>query len=126
MKTKTNHLLVKQPLQIEALLAAVRRQTGLDHFGDETFREPLSRLLESCENEAHLNTMGRCALTQDILQLLINRLHIQRDREEWQWIAAEAITAPLFTMGLPRTGDRTSSKSGGDSAVSWTLVNSQI
>jgi hypothetical protein len=58
MKTKTNHLLVKQPLQIEALLAAVRRQTGLDDFGDETFREPLSRLLESCENEAHLNTMG--------------------------------------------------------------------
>jgi len=40
MKTKANHLLVKQPLQIEALLAAVRRQTGLDHFGDETFREP--------------------------------------------------------------------------------------
>jgi len=66
--------------------------------------------------------MGRCALTQGILQLLINRLHIQRDREEWQWIAAEAITAPLFTMGLPRTGDRTSSKSGGDSAVSWKLV----
>jgi hypothetical protein len=56
--------------------------------------EPLSRLLESCENEAHLNTMGRCALSQDILQLLINRLHIQRDREEWPWIAAEAITAP--------------------------------
>jgi hypothetical protein len=50
MKTKTNHLLVKQPLQIEALLAAVRRQTGLDDFGDETFREPLSRLLESCES----------------------------------------------------------------------------
>jgi hypothetical protein len=40
--------------------------------------------------------MGRCALTLNILQLLINRLHIQRDREEWQWIAAEAITAPLF------------------------------
>ena len=85
---------LKQPLQIEALLAAVPRQTGLDHFGDETFREPLSRLLESCENEAHLNTMGRCALSQDILQLLINRLHIQLDREEWPWIAAEAITLP--------------------------------
>jgi hypothetical protein len=40
--------------------------------------------------------MGRCALAQDILQLFINRLHIQRDREEWPWIAAEAITAPLL------------------------------
>ena len=57
--------LMKQPLQIEALLAAARRQTGLDDFGDETFLEPLSRLLDSCENEAHLNTIGRCALSQD-------------------------------------------------------------
>jgi hypothetical protein len=94
---------VKQPLQIGTLLAAVRRWTGLDDFGDETFREPLSRVLESCENEAHLNTMGRCALTQDILQLLINRFHIRRGHE-WPWIEAEAITAPLFIMGLPRTG----------------------
>ena len=41
--------LMKLPLQIEALLAAARRQTGLDDFGDETFREPLSRLLDSCK-----------------------------------------------------------------------------
>jgi hypothetical protein len=44
------------------------------------------------------DTMGRCALTQDILQL-----HIRRDREEWPRTAAEAITAPPFKMGLPRT-----------------------
>jgi hypothetical protein len=75
--------LMKQPLQIEGLLAAARRQTGLDDFGDETFREPLSRLLDSGENEAHLNTIGRCALSHDLLQLLINRLYIQRDRVQW-------------------------------------------
>jgi hypothetical protein len=96
--------LMKQPLQIEALLAAARRQTGLDDFGDETFLEPLSRLLDSCENGAHLNTIGRCALSQDLLQLLINRLYIQRDRGQWPRIREEAITAPLFIMGLPRTG----------------------
>ena len=96
--------LMRQPLQTEALLAAARRQTGLDDFGDETFREPLSRLLDSCENEAHLNTIGRCALSQDLLQLLINRLYIQRDRGQWPRIREEAITAPLFIMGLPRTG----------------------
>jgi hypothetical protein len=39
--------LMRQPLEMEALLAAARRQTGLDDFGDETFREPLSRLLDS-------------------------------------------------------------------------------
>jgi hypothetical protein len=59
------------------------------------FANPRGRLLDSCENEAHQ--------TQDILQLLINQLHIQRDREEWPRIAAEAITAPPLIMGLPRT-----------------------
>jgi hypothetical protein len=96
--------LMRQPLQTEVLLASVRRQTGLDDFGDETFREPLSRLLDSCQNEARLNTFGKCALTQDTLQLLINRLHIQRDRGQWPRIAEEAIIAPLFITGLPRTG----------------------
>ena len=38
------------------------------------------------------------------LQLLINRLYIQRDRGQCPRIAEEAITAPLFIMGLPRTG----------------------
>src|SRR5271165_1343872 len=96
--------LMRQPLQTEALLASVRRQTGLDDFGDEAFLEPLRRLLDSCQNEAHLNTFGKCALTQDTLQLLINRLQIQRDRGQWPRIAEEAIIAPLFITGLPRTG----------------------
>jgi hypothetical protein len=57
--------------------------------------DALSRLLDSCENEAHLNAN---------LQLLINRLHIQRDREKSPRIAEKAIIAPLFITGLPRTG----------------------
>jgi CheY-like chemotaxis protein len=57
--------------------------------------DALSRLLDSCENEAHLNAN---------LQLLIYRLHIQRDREKSPRIAEKAIIAPLFITGLPRTG----------------------
>jgi Sulfotransferase family len=76
----------------------------LDDFGDETFREPLSRLLTSCANEARLNIFGKCALTQDILQLLTNCLQIQHDRRKWPRIADETIVAPMFIVGLPRTG----------------------
>jgi hypothetical protein len=96
--------LLQQPLHTETLIAAARRQTGLDDFGDETFREPLSRLLTSCATEARLNGFGRCAVTQDVLQLLANRLQIQHDRGKWPRIADEAIIAPLFIVGLPRTG----------------------
>ena len=96
--------LMQQPLHTETLVAAARRQTGLDDFGDETFREPLSRLLSSCATEARLNVFGRCALTQDVLQILTNRLQIQRDRGKWPRIGDEVIIAPMFIVGLPRTG----------------------
>jgi hypothetical protein len=96
--------LMRQPLHAEALVAAAQRQTGLDDFGDEAFREPLSRLIASCRTEARLNILGRCALTQDILQLLTNRLQIQHDRIKWPRIADEPIVAPIFIVGLPRTG----------------------
>jgi hypothetical protein len=96
--------LMKQPLETELLIAAARRRARLNNFGDETFREPLRRLLDCCESEARLNTIGKLALTEDILQLLINRLQIQRDRHKWPRISEEAIVAPLFIVGLPRTG----------------------
>ena len=96
--------LLKQPLKTELLMAAARRRARLDDFGDETFREPLRRLLDSCESEARLNTFGKLALSEDVLQLLINRLQIQRDRRNWPGICEEAIVAPLFILGLPRSG----------------------
>jgi len=74
------------------LIAAARRRARLDNFGDETFREPLRRLLASCESETRLNTIGKLALAEDVLQLLINRLQTQRDRHNWPLIGSPAIT----------------------------------
>jgi hypothetical protein len=96
--------LMKQPLEAELLIAAARRRVRLDDSGDEIFREPLRRLLDCCECEAHLNSIGKLALAGDLLQLLINRLETQRDRQNWPGIGEEAIVAPLFILGLPRTG----------------------
>jgi hypothetical protein len=95
---------VKQPLETELLITAARRRTRLNDFGDETFREPLRRLLDSCESEARLNAIGKLALVEDVLQLLTNRLQMQRDRQSWPRISKETIVAPLFIFGLPRTG----------------------
>ena len=96
--------LMKPPLEAEPLIAAARRRARSDDFGDETFREPLRRLLESYQSEARLNSIGKLALKEDVLQLLANRLEIQRDRRRWPLICEEAIVAPIFILGLPRTG----------------------
>ena len=46
------------PLDGESLLAAARRETGLDDFGDDDWREPLDVLTGSLEREAELESDG--------------------------------------------------------------------
>jgi len=85
-----------RPLDMESLMEAARRRTGLTNFGDIAFHEPLRRLLDSCRNEAGLNSIGKLVCSEDILQLLCNRLEIQRDLENWPDIASQ----PIFSAGL--------------------------
>ena len=42
-------------LDAESILAEAREKTGLDDFGDDSFREPMVRLLRSMEEEAELS-----------------------------------------------------------------------
>src|ERR1700757_2150453 len=65
------------------LINAARLRTGLDDFGPGDFFEPLSRLLESCQQEARLNFVGRMALRSDLLRMLSNRLLLERDRHSY-------------------------------------------
>ena len=86
------------------LIDISRRRTGLDDFGPGDFFEPLSRLLESCEREAHLNFIGRLALRSDLVRMLSNRLLLERDRQLHPAIRTQRIKEPLFIVGLPRSG----------------------
>ncbi len=92
------------PLNAAELIATAQRRAGLDDFGQGDFFEPLTRLLESCHRDAELNLMGKIALRTDTLHCLRNRLLLQRDRRIHPEIANEQIQAPLFIVGLPRTG----------------------
>ena len=87
-----------------SLLAEASRKTGLDDFGDARFREPLRLLLDSLEREAHLTTLGRMIARRDVLRLLENRLRMESVHRAHPEIAAAPVPAPLFVVGLPRTG----------------------
>jgi hypothetical protein len=86
------------------LLDAACRATGLDDFEDADFREPLRRLLAALESEADLTLLGRIAAHRDLHGLLTNRLRLVEDRKQNPGIGAEGIVAPIFIVGLPRTG----------------------
>ena len=95
---------VSRRIPPEELIETAKRRANLDDFGDGDFREPLGHLLESCWRDARLNAIGSIALRSDVLRILRNRLLLQRDRSLHPEIAQHQIRAPLFVVGLPRTG----------------------
>ena len=85
------------------LIETAKRRAGLDDFGEGRFFDALSRLLDSCQDEARLNLVGKIALKTDVLETLCARLQMERDRQLYPNIARREIREPLFIVGLPRS-----------------------
>ena len=92
------------PLDESSLLNAACSATGLNNFGDEHWREPFQILIRSLEDDAELNMMGRLMARNDILIWLKNRLQITELIKKHPEILQEKIEAPMFIVGLPRSG----------------------
>lgn len=88
----------------DELLDAAIRQTGLADFGDDSFREGLEILLRALQVEAKLNSRGEAYIYDRIRLLLCQRLQVEDWFARHPEIADEPVTAPLFGLGLPRTG----------------------
>ncbi len=97
-------LLPQFSLNEERLLDAARAQAGLDDFGDDGFREPLRHFVDSLEAEADLTPIGRTIARREILQALTNRLELNDWRRRHPEIDRETVIAPIFIIGMPRTG----------------------
>ena len=91
-------------LDHRAILDEAIRRTGLHDWGGNEFREPLRLLLHCLDTEAHLTPLGRVTARNDTRALLENRLRLVEDRKRNPGIADTPIRAPLFIVGLPRTG----------------------
>jgi len=85
-------------------MAAAVERTGLDDFGDASFREGLEILVRALRDEARLNARGEGFIYDRLGLHLCQRLQV----EDWYCrhpeIDDESIEAPLFGLGLPRTG----------------------
>src|SRR5881227_984650 len=92
------------PIIATDLIGTAKRRCGLDDFGEGELFEALSRLLDSCRDEARLNLIGKIALKVDVLQALCARLKMERDRQLHPNISRQEIRKPLFIVGLPRSG----------------------
>jgi len=91
-------------LSVDALVAAARAATGLGDFGDERFRAPLGKLVGAIEREAELTPLGHLITRRRIVGLLANLLRAQALYAARPEILREEIRAPIFIVGLQRTG----------------------
>jgi hypothetical protein len=91
-------------LSLEGLLAAGRKQTGLDRFGDESFLPALKEVLKSLDADANLNPYGKEFAHGMIVGSLKNRLWANACLEEYPGILKRKITAPIVIIGPHRSG----------------------
>ena len=87
-----------------SLVAAARRASGLHDFGEDAFREPMRRVLDALDHEARLHPLGRIAMRTTLVRTLVNRLRLQQARDLHAEIRGWPVRAPVFIVGLPRTG----------------------
>jgi hypothetical protein len=91
-------------LEVDRLVAMAADRAGSDSFGGDSWREGLEVLVRSLNTEAALNEMGTSALADQIVGCLVNRLQIEQWYAKFPEIGDQQIVAPLFGLGLPRTG----------------------
>ncbi len=91
-------------IKVDQLIEAAKSRSGLDDFGSDSYREGLERLVVSINRESKLNDLGVIAVPEMLIGLLINRLQVEDCYHRHPEIDDEQIVAPLFGVGLPRTG----------------------
>jgi hypothetical protein len=91
-------------LDADSLHRAAHRRAGTTDYGPWNFAEPLDRLLKSYRDEAALTTLGRITVRELIVSLLENLLRMEAERAASTRVEEQRIVAPVFIVGLPRTG----------------------
>lgn len=94
----------RQALDAERLIARALAAARRTAFSDSSFLGPLKRLLTACEQEAGLSSFGRYGLWVDITRSLANVLCFDAAEELNPSLRTNAISAPLFVTGMPRSG----------------------
>ena len=91
-------------VDVDALIDQLTAETGLTNFGDPTYRDGLDVFVDALDNEADLNDIGRAAAAGQVQSALLNRLQIEQWWSDHPELEAEHIEAPIFIVGMSRSG----------------------
>lgn len=88
----------------DELVAAAVDATGLDDFGEPTWREGMELFVRSLNETAQLNELGVGVAGDGIVADLSTRLKLVDWRKQHPAVADQQIVRPIIIVGLPRTG----------------------
>jgi hypothetical protein len=91
-------------VKVSELVEAARSRSGLDDFGADTWQEGLEVLVRSFDDEAALTPEGEADIANRLVEKLVKRLEVEDVFKQHPEIADQQIVAPLFGLGLGRTG----------------------
>ena len=94
-------------LDVDRMMAAARRRTGLSDFGDAWFLEPLEVLVHSINHEARLTPVGMRIQRSRIVSALCTRLRAERLLREHPGILDADLGKIIVIAGLQRTATTT-------------------
>jgi hypothetical protein len=92
------------PLRVEQLLDEAVRATGLDDFGDPSFRVGLEMLVASLVDEAALTDLGAAIAARQLTGWLTARLRVEDHWHAHPELDAERVVRPVCILGMSRSG----------------------
>ena len=90
--------------EVDALLERAADAAGTDDYGDPSFREGLTQLVESLNHEARLSELGSVMAESFLISTLTNRLRVEAWRAAHPEVADERVEAPIVVVGMSRSG----------------------
>ena len=78
--------------------------TGLDDFGDPTFRDGLDVFIANADGEARLSGVGVLVAKSQIESALRTRLQVEQWYNQHPEVNEEQINSPVFIVGMSRSG----------------------
>lgn len=91
-------------LDVDRLVERATEATGLDDFGESTWRAGLEQLVPALRDEARLNELGEEIAAGGIVDLLTGRLGVTRWRADHPDLAKGDVVPPIVIVGQGRTG----------------------
>jgi hypothetical protein len=91
-------------IDVDELIVRAVETAGADDFGEDSWQEGLSILVDGLNGEAELNDVGDAMAAGELLAYLVNRLQILEWRRSHPEVVGVPITRPIFIVGQPRTG----------------------